>query len=132
MTKMLDRDDAILIVCGYSFSDEHINAIIFDALEAKRRPHVIALQYADPPPDSILADRAGRFLKLMVLSPSVAIVGGRSGGWKLEETQGSAPLAQAFRLDDVLEEGPATGMGKLMLGDFACFAEFLGALTSPA
>ena len=48
LTRVLDRDDAILFVCGYSFSDDHINAIIFDALEAKRRPHVVALQFADP------------------------------------------------------------------------------------
>lgn len=53
LTRVLDRDDAILFVCGYSFSDDHINAIIFDALEAKRRPHVVALQFADPEASSV-------------------------------------------------------------------------------
>ena len=130
LTRVLDRDDAILFVCGYSFSDDHINAIIFDALEAKRRPHVVALQYVDPEPGSTLADRAGRFLNLMVLGPAAAYVGGRRGEWKLEEVRGATHLAQAFALDEVRDGETAAGKGKLLLGDFACFAEFLGLLTS--
>lgn len=132
LTRVLDRDDAILFVCGYSFSDDHINAIIFDALEAKQRPHVVALQYEDPPEDSVLADRAGRFLNLVVLGPRAAYIGGRRGEWKLEEVRSVAPLAQAFKLDDIPEGEPTTGAGKMLLGDFAHFAEFLGSLTSPA
>jgi hypothetical protein len=87
LTRVLDREDAILLVCGYSFSDDHINAIIFDALEAKKRPHVIALQYSDPEQDSVLADRAARFLNLMVLGPRAAYIGGRLGEWRLEESR---------------------------------------------
>lgn len=130
LTRVLERDDAILFVCGYSFSDDHINAIIFDALEAKRRPHVIALQYADPEEGSVLVDRAARFLNLMVLGPRVAHIGGRSGKWILEEIRGgAAQIVQSFRLDAAAEGEQPTGTGSLLLGDFARFAEFLGALT---
>lgn len=132
LTRVLDREAAILLVCGYSFSDDHINAIIFDALEAKRRPHVIALQYADPEQDSILADRATRFLNLMVLGPRAAYLGSRRGEWKLEEVREAAHLAKAFQLDDAEKDQPVTGAGRLLLGDFARFSEFLGSLTSPA
>jgi hypothetical protein len=131
LTRVLERDDAILVVCGYSFGDEHINALIFDALEAKRRPHVVALQYLDPEIDSILADRAGRYLNLMVLGPRVAHIGGRRGEWKLEDIRSAAQITQAFTLDEIDEGEPATGAGELALGDFAKFAEFLGLLTSP-
>lgn len=131
LTRVLERDDALLFVCGYSFSDDHINAIIFDALEAKRRPHVVALQYADPETDSVLVDRAGRFLNLMVLGPRTAYIGGRAVKWKLEEVHDAGQIEQAFRLDPVAEGGEATGQGAMLLGDFARFAEFLGALTRP-
>jgi hypothetical protein len=130
LTRVLDREDTILFVCGYSFSDDHINAIIFDALEAKRRPHVVALQYADPDPQSILTNRANRFLNLMVLGPSRAHIAGRLGQWKLEETRSAAPLAQAFEMDQPTDQSPPSGTGKFLLGDFARFAAFLGALTS--
>jgi hypothetical protein len=132
LTRVLERDDAILFVCGYSFSDDHINAIIFDALEAKQRPHVIALQYGDPEVGSVLADRAARFLNLMVLGPRIALIGGRLGEWRLEETRGTSQIEQAFRLDPTDEQEQPSGAGTLLLGDFARFAEFLGALTKPA
>lgn len=132
LTRVLERDDAILFVCGYSFSDEHINAIIFDALEAKRRPHVIALQYADPEENSVLADRAARYLNLMALGPRIAHIGGRRGKWRLEEVRGAPHIAQAFQLDPPGGDEQPGGAGSLLLGDFARFAEFLGSLTRPA
>ncbi len=131
LTRVLERDDAILFVCGYSFSDDHINAIIFDALEAKKRPHVVALQYQDSEPNTVLVDRAGRFLNLMVLGPRVGHIGGRPGEWKLEETRHTNQIADAFLLDDVKEDDAPKGTGTMLLGDFARFAAFLGALTGP-
>jgi len=132
LTRVLERDDAILFVCGYSFSDEHINAIIFDALEAKRRPHVIALQYVDPDETSILADRSVRFLNLMTLGPRVAYIGGRRGAWQLEEIHSAPQIADAFQLDGPTGGEQAGGTGALLLGDFARFAGFLGGLTGAA
>lgn len=132
LTRVLERDDAILFVCGYSFSDEHINAIIFDALEAKRRPHVVALQYGDPDERSVLADRSVRFLNLMALGPRIAHIGGRRGEWCLEDIHSAPQIAQAFQLDALAEGEKTSGGGKLLLGDFAKFAEFLGTLTRPA
>lgn len=132
LTRVLERDDAILFVCGYSFSDDHINAIIFDALEAKRRPHVVALQYSDPEEGSVLADRAARFLNLMVLGPRVAHIGGLRGAWRLEDVHSAPQIARAFVLDTPTEGEPSGGIGTLVLGDFARFAEFLGELTRPA
>lgn len=132
LTRVLERDDAILFVCGYSFSDDHINAIIFDALEAKRRPHVVALQYADPAEDSVLAERAARFLNLMALGPRAGHIGGRLGAWRLQEVRSAAQIEQAFQLDPAEEGEQPIGSGTLLLGDFARFAAFLGALTRPA
>lgn len=132
LTRVLEREDAILFVSGYSFSDDHINAIIFDALEAKRRPHVVALQYQDPDPAALLSDRAGRHLNLMVLGPRSAIIGGRRGSWKLEETRNIDQIADAFAIDDGQGGSDPTGEGALLLGDFAKFAAFLGTLAGPA
>jgi hypothetical protein len=132
LTRVLERDDAILFVCGYSFSDEHINAIIFDALEAKRRPHVIGLQFGDPEPGSVIAERAMRFLNLMILGPSIAYIGGRRGAWRVNQAADADQIAKAFRLTPVAEGETSDGSGRLLLGDFAHFCNFLGDLTGPA
>lgn len=130
--RVLDRDDAILFVCGYSFGDDHINAIIFDALEAKRRPHVVALQFIDPEPDGVLAERASRYLNLMVLGPRFAHIGGRRLPWRLDDLRSAPQIGNAFTLDPPAEGEPApSGSGAMVLGDFAKWSEFLGSLTGP-
>jgi hypothetical protein len=129
-TKVLDREDALLVVYGYSFSDEHINAIIFDALEARQRPHVVALQYADPIDGDTLDARARRQPNLMVLGPSVAIIGGVKGDWKLHDSKLATTFSNAFCPDPPLAEGgPPPGTGKFLLGDFAKFTDFLASLS---
>lgn len=127
--KVLDRDDAILFVSGYSFGDEHINAIIFDALETKRRPHVVALQFDDVAPEMPLSDRATRHLNMMVLGPRYAHIGGKRLPWRLTEPRSASQLSDAFQIDPAEEGQQASGHGTFLLGDFAKWAAFLGALT---
>ncbi len=128
--KALDREDSILFVCGYSFSDEHINAIIFDALEARKRPHVIALQFADPGAKDTLSARASRLPNLMVLGATEAIIGGARAPWIVPDPKHTDTYARAFTLDAAAEEGASPpGTGKFLLGDFAKFAAFLATLT---
>jgi SIR2-like domain len=45
LNRFLEQDDALLIVAGFSFGDEHINNLIFGALENRPRTHVYALQF---------------------------------------------------------------------------------------
>jgi len=129
LAKSLDRDDAILFVSGYSWGDDHINAIIFDALEAKKRPHVVALQYEDPADSTVLVERAKRYLNLMVLGPRAAYIGGRRGEWMLGELRNAPQIEAAFQLDPSVGADPQTGHGTLELGDYAKWAKFLGDLT---
>lgn len=128
--KALDREDSILFVCGYSFSDEHINAIIFDALEARKRPHVIALQFADPAPQDTLSARAARLPNLMVLGSTEAIIGGIRAPWMVSDLKHADTYAGAFELDPAdIDEASPPGTGKFLLGDFARFTDFLATLT---
>lgn len=130
LRRVMERDDTILFVCGYSFSDDHLNAILFDALEARQRPHVIALQYQDPDPNHVLAERAGSLRNLMVLGPGEAIIRAARGRWRSQTDLTSAPLSVAFETN-VGEDGRQT-VGRFLLGDFSKFASFLATLTAVA
>jgi hypothetical protein len=133
LIRALARDDSILFVCGYSFSDDHVNAIIFDALEAKKRPHVIALQYADPSEGDILSERAARFSNLLVLGPTVGIIGGERAGWKISDVSSAEIYSKAFAINKKEgDEEVVLGTGKFLLGDFVAFSQFLVSLTGPA
>jgi hypothetical protein len=129
LTRVLEREDTNLVVCGYSFSDEHINAIIFGALEARQRTHVIALQYADAADGDVLSRRADQFHNLMLLGPTAATVGGRRGGWKANDVRSIERFGDWFAADPPAEGGKdPPGTGKLLLGDFNTFSHFLGSL----
>ena len=45
LSNFLRQDDAILIVCGYSFGDAHINEVVLSALKTNTTSHVFVLYY---------------------------------------------------------------------------------------
>jgi hypothetical protein len=60
LRRTLDQEDSILICVGYSFSDEHINGVIFDGLAARPRVHAYGLQFEEVAIDSHLAKASER------------------------------------------------------------------------
>jgi hypothetical protein len=128
LRRVMERDDTVLFTCGYSFSDEHINAILFDALEARQRPHVIALQYTDPSQEDVLSVRALKLRNLMVLGPTVANISGVRGAWVARD--GQQMLGGIFQPNDAPEGEEPTGEGRFLLGDFNAFARFLASMVS--
>lgn len=129
---LTERDDAVLVTIGYSFGDEHINGVIFDALEVRDRTHVFALLFSEPPDDHVLVKRAGERHNLLVYGPSAAIVGGTRTSWRLLEAvdaRTAGLLDVPFDSDAVPDDSPAL-TGRFRLGDFVWFTRFLDSLAS--
>jgi len=127
-----DREDTLVVTIGFGFGDEHLNAVIFDALDARPRLSVIALQHSDPAADHELVRRAGRHPNLTVYSPGQAIVGSRVGGWQLQEPvdeKTAALLDIPFDSDAKPEKDDIAATGRFRLGDFRWLARFLDTLT---
>lgn len=131
LRKVMERDDTILFVCGYSFSDDHINAILFDALEARQRPHVIALQFVDPEEKGILSEQAKKLRNLIVLGPTEAIIRGHRAQWSAPDDAQLALIGNAFSREELGAE-ENEWRGKMLLGDFAKFAKFAASLVGQA
>lgn len=123
----LRQPGALLVTCGYSFSDQHINAIVLDALENQPLTHVISLQYGDVDATSELAEMAKRCANFLVLGRGAAVIQGAWGGWQLTtpiDSHTGTFMNIAFEPDDSTK---ASG-GKLKLGDFNVFCQFLGTM----
>lgn len=125
---LTSREDTVLITIGYSFGDQHINEVLFDALDVRDRMHIIAMQFADPPPDHELVKRAERRHNLLVYGPTTAIVGGVSGQWHLvepvdERTAGLLDVPFDSDAEPAVDKAPVTG--RFRLGDFYWFGRFL-------
>jgi len=129
LSRFLEQDDALLVIAGFSFGDEHINNLIFGALENRPRTHVYALQFEEPPHDADLVKRAAQRPNMIVVGPKTGIIGGRRAAWAPVESP--AFMATVF---ESKEEEPADGKavksGRMKIGDFALFSEFLEAMTA--
>lgn len=153
LTNFLKQPDTVLITCGYSFGDEHINERIITALNSNDSGHVIALYYDTKKKekkkglieysysldeDSPLAKMAKSNKKLSVYGRKNAVIGGQLGEWKLKrEPDKEDDINIRLYFDEVgdtklIEIGECgegdvewTGKGELWLPDFSKFVAFL-------
>lgn len=129
LSRFLEQDDALLIVTGFSFGDEHINNLIFGALENRPRTHVYALQFEEPIDETDLAKRAAQRPNIIVVGPDTGIIGGRRAEWAPVESP--AFMAPVFELTEETPAGDeAVKSGRMRIGDFACFSAFLEAMVA--
>lgn len=129
---LTDRDDTLLVTVGCSFSDEHLNAVIFDALESRARLHVVVLQQAEPAEDHELLKRAGRHPNLLLYGPQQATVGGVTAPWRLAEPvdERTADLLDIpFDSDARPKNDEVADTGRFRLGDFYWLGRFLDRMT---
>ncbi len=126
-----DPGGALLVVLGYSFGDQHINEIVFDALDSRDRAHVFAIQFEELADSHPLITRATALPNLLVYGPETAVVGGVRAPWRLNEavTDSTAALLDiAFDSNAAPEPEQAATLGRFRLGNFIYFADFLSSL----
>ena len=152
----LQQDDAVLITCGYSFGDKHINERIATSLRRGGNSHVIAMYYdkmkdkddktvfglADPSNEvrKMAIDDTGG--KMSVYGLRHAVIGGKAGEWRLRDEPKAGDLirvSQYFDEDGAIppeEKGEHKGgerwegTGEFVLPDFCKLTEFLNDLSS--
>jgi len=119
--RVLDREDSLLVTCGYSFADQHINALIFSVLENRERAHVVALQFDELDNTQPAVKFASKVPRLLVAGPRRAVIGSRMGPWSSDKAQGNASLDEAITY-------PSEGEVNMLLGDFNAFCMFLDSM----
>lgn len=117
LTRFLDQEDAMLIMLGYSFGDEHINNIIFGALENRSRTHAYAIQFLEIDANSDLAKRSLQRPNMIVVGPETGCIGGRRASWDASDATASP--------DGAFEVKGAPAKFSMKIGDFNVFCNFL-------
>lgn len=142
LTNFLKQPDSVLITCGYSFGDEHINERILTALKTNLSAHVFVLLYDilwinklnkkyTLTQDSHLARIAMNNRKLSVFATRNAVIGGKYGKWKLKKEPDKDDTINVNVYYD--EDAPTmtentenwTGEGELKIPDFKFLVAFL-------
>lgn len=147
LNSFLRQQSAVLITCGYSFSDIHLNDTIVNALKANPTSMVIALlhdtyTYEDEDKKTVsryekaFSYAKGRF-NLSAWTFDEAVIGGQQGKWKVikPETLPEENLADTIIQSSEIKKTEGANAKEetifnyqLQLGNFAKLGNFLQAL----
>lgn len=115
LRRALNEPETLFLVSGYSWADEHLNELFFDAAARRPRSEFIAFCYSEIPPN--LVEKARQTPNLQVVTQSEAIIGGLQAPW--------AGPTEGITLPPDIWDGTTC-----RLGDFGQLASFL-ARSSP-
>lgn len=134
LVRILNSEHALLITCGYSFGDEHINAILYGALDNRNTANIIALQFRDLTMNDELIGAAARRSNLTVIGPNGGVISGNWGLWQLTQPVDKRThsfMDYGFDSNALPEDKGSSAVasedlrGRMRLGDFNWFCRFL-------
>lgn len=123
----LKKPTATLVLCGYSFRDEHINEVILQGLEYTQTAIAFALLFEviDNSPQAVLLARKSSNLNILARD-GVVICGQKSKWLEKDAEQASVDNSKWVKWTPV---DPAKADGKqraeFTLGDFVIFGQFI-------
>lgn len=133
LSNFLKQDDAILITCGYSWGDEHINSRIISALKTNTTSHVIGLIFDN----NNKIDEISNVSKIGMDNPKIsiyasksAVIGCNYGEWILKTPPDIEDETDLYFPLDKNKEGVGTGKGVFILPDFGKLVTFLNSMVS--
>lgn len=118
----------VLVTCGYSFGDDHLNEVCMQGLQGNPTASIFALLFGDLSGHDSLMKLATTRANLNVLAKDGGIIGTKSATW----TKGKpASAAQDSIAVEWVDDPTTPGMknAALTLGDFARLGEFIEDLT---
>jgi hypothetical protein len=109
----MQHPETLMMISGYSFGDEHLNEMIFDAAQRRPRSEFTVFCHSEIP--SVVAEKASSTPNLQVLAAREAVIGGVRADWSPP-----ADTPDDLWADDVFG-----------LGDFRKLATFLARSSPP-
>jgi hypothetical protein len=93
--RALHQPETLVLIAGYSFGDQHLNEMMFEAATRRERSEFVAFCFNAIP--EALAERAASLPNFQVVASSEAILGGLRGTWVLGETQAPPDVWESDR-----------------------------------
>lgn len=128
LRSFLKKDSSVLITCGFSFRDRHLNDVILQGLQSSPTSVVFALLYGKLATHPLIEKMAQGRPNLTVMARDGGYVGARRCDWPTERDAKACVDSKAVEwLDNAAK--PGTKDAQFMLGDFAALAGFIDELT---
>ncbi len=114
MKRYLQRGELVFICSGYSFSDQHINDVIFNAMRQNKRLYVMVFCFSDALLNE-MSSYATAHMNMCVMSPGKVIISGIEREWEYDDSA-DADVGHELYWDQAKKE--------FILGDFRKLIEF--------
>jgi hypothetical protein len=116
----------VIVLCGYSFADDHLNELLLDGLRGNRSAHCFALMYSTMANHEQAVKCAEKLSNLTLLAWDGAVVATRSGAYKRQDA-GVASSGSGIDVEKGMSDpdGKDTYHTRCILGDFHHFSLFL-------
>jgi hypothetical protein len=126
LRSFLRHGSPVLITCGYSFRDEHLNEVIIQSLQGNPSAMAFGLLFGGLDGYSEAVNVAANRSNLSVLAEDGGVIGTVAGKWLPAETTGQSISTACIKWEKAQpeDEDPIV-TPRLALGDFACFGQFL-------
>ena len=108
----LSEGELLFIISGYSFSDQHINEIIFSSLRQNNRLFIIVFSFSDSSVED-LYKLSSSFLNISAFGPNKAIINGELKEWVFTEDE-----------NEIYDSYWDNNKGELTIGDFNKLVNF--------
>ncbi len=120
LRRFLSNGETLLIIAGYSFGDDHLNEILFQALRANKRLAITALMYGDSNGEDKKRTTDEKVLKYGIDNPNFTVIGPDKGciGGVITEWNTAEPELEKLLFWDNTDKN-------LNLGSFSSFTEYL-------
>jgi len=134
---MLDRlraffkqPSSVLVLCGYSFRDDHINEVIVQGLQGTQTAIAFVLLYGEIAKYAKASKLASERPNLTLLAKDGAVVGGREAKWldKEKESIDSDPQGWISWVPVDPTNDNNRQVARFHLGDFAVYGKFVNEL----
>lgn len=123
----LRSDQCVLLTCGYSFGDEHINAYIGQGLAGNPNAACFAMIFNDRCNAPKAIELAKRHANLTLLATDGAVIGTVERDWHVDAKDDNPAFTVAVAKDlPTWRTSAPTDRCKWQLGDFAALGRFLG------
>lgn len=127
----VSRVSSVLVTCGYSWGDQHINETLMSGLDATSSSAIFALMYGDIADADPVVKCAEKRWNLTVIGSNAGVIRGRLAAWEVATGPGGAAGGlHKYVTPDPPASGSPSSTGQVKLGDFNVFSEFLASMTT--
>lgn len=127
LRNFLRQPSVALVICGYSFRDDHINEILMQGLQGTQGSIAFAMLYGSLDSYSRAIGLSKTCRKLTLLGGDAGVINGREIKWpEMEKDDALTEVGTGMKWIPVdIKDKAGKSRAEFTLGDFASFGDFL-------